>query len=97
MAPALQSRIQAAFARVLESAEVREKLATPAIRPVGGRPEGFPAYGKREMEKRGGIIRARNIKPDRGAGFLTVLLSYLPGPGGASGGGFLSRRTAFGR
>lgn len=64
MAPALQSRIQGAFARALESAEVKEKLATLAIRPVGGKPEEFPAYQKREMEKWGGIIRARNIKPD---------------------------------
>ncbi|MBB5692596.1 Bug family tripartite tricarboxylate transporter substrate binding protein [Muricoccus pecuniae] len=64
VAPALGSRIQAAFARALESAEVREKLATMAIRPVGGKPEDFPAYQKRETEKWGGIIRARNIKPD---------------------------------
>jgi tripartite-type tricarboxylate transporter receptor subunit TctC len=61
---ALQSRIQQAFARALDSAEVREKLATMAIRPVDGKPEDFPAYQKREMEKWGGIIRARNIKPD---------------------------------
>ena len=64
MAPALQSRIQAAFARAIESAEVREKLATLAIRPAGGTPADYPAYQRRESEKWGGIIRARNIKPD---------------------------------
>ncbi|WP_424137065.1 Bug family tripartite tricarboxylate transporter substrate binding protein [Roseomonas chloroacetimidivorans] len=64
MAPALQARIQAAFTQALESAEVQEKLAALAIRPVGGKPEDFPSYQRREMEKWGGIIRARHIRPE---------------------------------
>jgi tripartite-type tricarboxylate transporter receptor subunit TctC len=64
MAAPLQARIHDAFARALASAEVKDRLATLAIRPVAGKPEDFPAYQRRESEKWGGIIRARNIKPD---------------------------------
>ncbi|MBY0335311.1 MAG: tripartite tricarboxylate transporter substrate binding protein [Acetobacteraceae bacterium] len=59
----LVARIHGAFAAALRAPEVRERLDTLAILPVAGAPGDFAAYQRRESEKWGGIIRARNIRP----------------------------------
>jgi tripartite-type tricarboxylate transporter receptor subunit TctC len=60
---AVATRIHAAFAAALRAPDVQERLAQLAIIAVGGTPAEFPAYQRRESDKWGGIIRARNIRP----------------------------------
>jgi tripartite-type tricarboxylate transporter receptor subunit TctC len=57
------ARIHAAFAAALRAPEVAERMAALAIIAVGGAPADFATYQRRETEKWGGIIRARNIRP----------------------------------
>jgi tripartite-type tricarboxylate transporter receptor subunit TctC len=55
-------RLHAANVAALRAPEVKERLDSLAIEAVGGTPEEFAAYQRREMEKWGRIIRERNIK-----------------------------------
>jgi tripartite-type tricarboxylate transporter receptor subunit TctC len=58
----LLRRIHAAVVAALRSPEVTEKLLQQGMTPVGSAPEEFAAYLRREGEKWGEIIRARNIR-----------------------------------
>jgi tripartite-type tricarboxylate transporter receptor subunit TctC len=58
----LLRRIHAATVGALRSQEVTEKLLQQGMTPAGSTPEEFVAYLRREGEKWGEIIRARNIR-----------------------------------
>ncbi|MCS6891490.1 MAG: tripartite tricarboxylate transporter substrate binding protein [Rhodovarius sp.] len=60
--PALIARIHAAFAQALAEPAVRERLIAQGMTPIAGRTEDFRAYQRRESEKWGALIRARNIR-----------------------------------
>jgi tripartite-type tricarboxylate transporter receptor subunit TctC len=56
--------LNAAAQKSLAMREVRERLLALASPPVGGTPEEFGAYMKREVDKWARVIRAANIKPE---------------------------------
>ncbi|MBV8191785.1 MAG: tripartite tricarboxylate transporter substrate binding protein [Alphaproteobacteria bacterium] len=58
------SRLNAAFAGVLHSAEVKEQMATLGAESVGDSTEAFAAFVKSEASRWGQIIRERGIKPE---------------------------------
>jgi tripartite-type tricarboxylate transporter receptor subunit TctC len=69
MAPAGTPRpvideLNAAARKSLAMPDVRERLLALASPPVGGTPEEFAAYLKREVEKWARVIRGANIKPE---------------------------------
>ena len=59
---ALVRRIHAVFAGALAEATLRDRLLGQGMTPLAGRPEDFAAYQRRESEKWGALIRARNIR-----------------------------------
>ncbi len=60
--PALVQRVYAVFAAALADPGLRERLLSQGMTPLAGRPEDYPAYQRRETEKWGALIRARNIR-----------------------------------
>lgn len=58
------SKIQGDMARVLASAEVRDRLARSGVQAVGNQPGEFRAYFLDEIEKVRKLVRAAVIKPD---------------------------------
>lgn len=59
---AIVDRLNSDIVRVLSMAEVRERLAAMGSTPVGGTPEQFGSYVKREIERWGRVIRDSGIK-----------------------------------
>jgi tripartite-type tricarboxylate transporter receptor subunit TctC len=57
-------RLNAEVARVLNTADVGEKLAAVGMEGVGGRPEQLAATVKSEMERMGKVIKAAGIRMD---------------------------------
>src|SRR5947207_3290784 len=62
--PALINALNSAAQKSLALPEVRERLLGLASPPVGGTPEQFGEYMKREIDKWARVIRAANIKPE---------------------------------
>lgn len=61
---AVVARLNAAFAAALNAPEVRERLATLGIEPVGGSKEEFRNYLLGERKKWAGVISTAKIKAD---------------------------------
>jgi len=59
---AIVARLNADIVKVLNMAEVRERLATMGSTPVGGTPEQFGAYVKLEIARWGRVIRDNDIR-----------------------------------
>lgn len=59
---AIVDKLNADIVRVLAMPDVRERLAAMGSTPVGGTPEQFGDYVKREIERWGRVIRDRGIK-----------------------------------
>ncbi len=62
--PAIVQRLNEAINQALQTADMRERLATMAFDPVGGTPKQFGDYVKSEITKWGRVVREGNIKPD---------------------------------
>ena len=62
--PAVIHALNAAAQKSLAMPDVRERLLALASPPVGGTPEEFGSYIKREIDKWARVIRAANIKPE---------------------------------
>jgi tripartite-type tricarboxylate transporter receptor subunit TctC len=61
---AIVEKLNADIVRVLNMPDVRERLAAMGSTPVGGTPEQFGDYVKREIERWGRVIRESGIKVD---------------------------------
>jgi tripartite-type tricarboxylate transporter receptor subunit TctC len=59
---AIVNKLNADIVRVLNMPDVRERLAAMGSTPVGGSPEQFADYVKREIERWGRVIRNSGIK-----------------------------------
>lgn len=62
--PDVAHRLQKEIAKVLQTPEVREKLASQGTDAVGSTSEVFSSFVKSESAKWSGVIRTANIKPD---------------------------------
>ena len=62
--PAVINALNAAGQKSLAMPDVRERLLGLASPPMGGTPEQFASYMKREVDKWARVIRAANIKPE---------------------------------
>ena len=62
--PSVVARLQKEFSAALQSSDVRERLATMGVEPVGGTSEEFRAYLAGERRKWAAVIRAAQIKAD---------------------------------
>jgi tripartite-type tricarboxylate transporter receptor subunit TctC len=62
--PAVIQALNAAAQKSLAQPEVRDRLLGLASPPVGGSPEEFGSYMKREIDKWARVIRAANIKSE---------------------------------
>jgi tripartite-type tricarboxylate transporter receptor subunit TctC len=61
VAPALIARINCDAVRVLQSPEVRDKLAADGAEAVGNTPQAFTAHIRGELEKWGRVIKAAGL------------------------------------
>jgi len=57
-------RLNAALVKALQSAEVKERLASEAGEPVGNSPEEFHAFIQKEIARWAPVIRASGAKPE---------------------------------
>ncbi len=62
--PAVVQRLNDAINQMLQTADMRERLAGMAFEPVGGTSRQFGDYVKTEIVKWGKVVRDGNIKPD---------------------------------
>jgi len=62
--PEVVDRLSADIARVLAMPDVRERLATASLEPVGSTPAELGAILRRDYEKWGAVIRNANIRLD---------------------------------
>ena len=62
--PAIVQRLSDAINQMLQTTDMRERLAAIAFEPVGGTPRQFGDYVKTEIVKWGKVVREGNIKPD---------------------------------
>lgn len=62
--PAVQVKLHAAFASALATPQVRERLTSMGVEPVGGSSESFRTYLLGERRKWSGVIQSANIKPN---------------------------------
>ena len=62
--PPIVQRLSDAINQMLQTADMRERLAAIAFEPVGGTPRQFGDYVKTEIVKWGKVVREGNIKPD---------------------------------
>jgi tripartite-type tricarboxylate transporter receptor subunit TctC len=62
--PAIIARLQSEIARVVHTAEVKERFAAMGLDPVGGTPEDLGRQVARDIEKWTTVARAANIKND---------------------------------
>lgn len=63
-APRIVNRLYVESKKVLELADVRERLMTDGSEAIGGAPEQFAALIRSEIAKYAKIVRQTNIKPD---------------------------------
>ncbi len=59
---AVIARLNAEFQRALALPELREQLARQSIEPIGGTPDAFAAFVRRETDKWGRIVKEAGIK-----------------------------------
>lgn len=57
-------RLNAELVKILQSAEMKERLAATGTEPLTSTPEEFAAYIKREIAKWGDVIRKAGVKAD---------------------------------
>jgi tripartite-type tricarboxylate transporter receptor subunit TctC len=62
--PAIVARLQKEIARVVQTAEVRERFAQMGLDPVGGSSEELGSRVRRDIEKWSAVAKAANIKND---------------------------------
>jgi tripartite-type tricarboxylate transporter receptor subunit TctC len=62
--PAIVAKLHTEVAKILRTAEVRQRLATLGAEPVGNTPEEFGAFIKAEMVRWGRIIREKGIRSE---------------------------------
>ena len=62
--PNLVTRLSSEIAKVLQSAEVRQKLIDSAVEPVGSTPQELTAVMKAEMARLGKVIRDAGIRDE---------------------------------
>jgi tripartite-type tricarboxylate transporter receptor subunit TctC len=62
--PAIIARLQKEVARVVRTAEVKERFAQMGLDPVGGTPEELAKIVARDLEKYTAVAKAANIKND---------------------------------
>jgi tripartite-type tricarboxylate transporter receptor subunit TctC len=62
--PAIIARLQSEIARVVHTAEVKERFAAMGLDPVGGTPEDLGRQVARDIEKWTAVAKAANIKND---------------------------------
>lgn len=62
--PAVVKRLNEAFAAALQAPEVRERLKTLGVEPVGSSPTDFRSYLMGERKKWAELVKTRNIKLD---------------------------------
>jgi len=60
----IAARLQAEVAKVLRSAQMRERLAALGAEPVGSTPEEFASFMRMENERWGRIIREKGIRSE---------------------------------
>jgi tripartite-type tricarboxylate transporter receptor subunit TctC len=58
-------RLSGEIAKIVRTAEVRDKLATFGVIPVGNTPDEAAAFYRAEMTKWGKIIKDANVKVDQ--------------------------------
>jgi tripartite-type tricarboxylate transporter receptor subunit TctC len=61
---AIVTRLNAEIVRVLALPEVRERLTTQGIDPIGSSPDQFAAYVQSEIVKWAGVIKATGVKAE---------------------------------
>ena len=61
---AVQARLNGELNKVLQAADLREKLAQQFYEPLGGTPERFAAAIRADMERYGRAIKEAGIKPE---------------------------------
>jgi tripartite-type tricarboxylate transporter receptor subunit TctC len=62
--PEIIKKVNDAINQMLQTTDVKERLAAMAFEPVGGTPTQFGDYIKTEVVKWGKVVRDGNIKPD---------------------------------
>ena len=62
--PAIIARLQKEVARVVQTAEVRERFGQMGLEPVGGSAEDLGRQVARDIEKWTAVAKAANIKND---------------------------------
>ena len=62
--PELVRRLNAEMAKTLADPQVRKRLASVSIEPLGGTPQEFDAYLKSEIERWGKVIREGGVRAD---------------------------------
>jgi tripartite-type tricarboxylate transporter receptor subunit TctC len=58
------AKLHAAIVKALQSADVKERLASEAGEPVGNSPEEFHAFIKKEIARWAPVIKASGAKPE---------------------------------
>jgi tripartite-type tricarboxylate transporter receptor subunit TctC len=62
--PAIMTRLQKEVARVVQTAEVRERFAQMGLEPVGGSSDDLARRVARDIQKWTAVAKAANIKND---------------------------------
>ena len=60
--PAIVARLNAEINKVLQQPEVREKIMAGGATPVGGTPEDFAAFVRKDFTQWGEVVKAADIK-----------------------------------
>lgn len=56
------TRLSVETDKVLKSAEIRERFMVEGLEPMGGTPEQFAAFTRREIDKYAKVIKAAGLK-----------------------------------
>jgi tripartite-type tricarboxylate transporter receptor subunit TctC len=62
MPPAVVNKLNAEVVRIVNTPQMREKLARQGVLPIASKPEEFVAYMRAEQDKWAKVIKAANIK-----------------------------------
>ena len=60
--PAVVERLNSEIVRALKSPDLRQRLVSQGVDPVGNTPEQYTAFMKNEVQKWAKVIKAANIK-----------------------------------
>ncbi len=58
------TRLNADLARIVASAEVRDRFIGEGVEPIGGPPELFGGFIRDEIDKYAKVVKAANIKAE---------------------------------